>query len=247
MLDFTFITKVIPKDTQKSDESVKLKIHLTDERLEGCPRYLLQCGKKVLGDIYLVNKKEYVYITLMHSLDKNNYKYIGKALHEFAIRYSFSKGLEGKVKLCAAWRSDGFHFKSGYRYDNHQLIPHGMNFQDEKINHLCLKYFKKNDDKKNTDKILNKISLEPLYEDLIKSATIELNRPPVNSQEAVEFGYCWDKNLILDRVYYHPEEKRKVSIYSKTIFDFEGPMSLSVKTREEWRKIIEQEKGNLDP
>lgn len=58
---------------------------------------------------------EHIYVGMMRSDLKQDYKNIGTRLHQIALERSFQLGAEGRVALCADWSSHGFHYKAGFR------------------------------------------------------------------------------------------------------------------------------------
>lgn len=270
-----FHTKIFRRE---NNQEVPFSVELTYKTRETYPIYELKTtNENVLGEIDLAaDENHYLYINYMRSNDSDNYHNIGRALHEFAMRECFQKGLKG-IKLTADFNSDVFHFKCGYLYDQPYSTSYGAAVPEEFWD-LVSDYFRAADKDQPTDKILKDIEdLRKNYDEEIKSlkeqiskdqnnskllkkfdeveddrkstfgviekvARIELKREPKDMREMLDYGARLNYNVILDRVFNHPEEKRKAGYYNITKLNRGGNMFLSEAKRLEWQRIFENSK-----
>ena len=170
--------------------------------------------------------------TLGHDSD---YKNIGSALHELAIRQSFERGLNGRVKLQAAYGSDPFHYKSGYRY-----IEYAFDFFGRKavsFSDMCEKYFRAAKAERNGEvmtedaaNLLAQIEAHPLYE---SEDGIRCYREMLGLDDVYSImEYLMDKNMSMERF---------LNGTNKIFHREGGMMSLCEEVRLKWQTIIEAE------
>lgn len=206
----------------------------------------------VLGQIRLREIGNAIEIEQMDTYKTYPSENVGKAMHEFAIRYSFLHGFEGCVELDATNQSDGFHFKCGYRYKKPQHIGYSqfLKFCEKygeaqapvkmkEFSNIC-EHYQQTSESSLEKEIVNHFA----YHDLQEGAEKELGRKAYNLHEAIDYGIYlfWDANTILERFYSddkpncksqfcHPVNKR---------FSFGGTMILVESERIKWKRIIEE-------
>lgn len=253
LIPLSFTTKVLPKDQMgTSPQPLELEIYHTGKLREGYPIYYLIDAhtNEMLGEIDLKISGGSVDVNYMKSMHNQAYHNIGRALHEFAIRTSFQSGLGGKVKLDAAWGSAGFHFKCGFRFVNPKYDPlpisYGHDEQTGQILVLGEEYLNLRKTNQPTDQVIQEIQklfddnnmpgslCIDLYKDLKRIAATELKREPQNLSEILDHALYLDLNKILERLYYHPEDKRTYHFRPERI-NQGGPMELSEEEIAKWK------------
>lgn len=244
--------------TETGEKCKNLEINKTGLTREGFSEFILKDQSEDLGVIYLDIKKDsiplvkdggYVTINYMRN-DNSHFKNVGKALHEFAIRYSFDKGCEGRVKLISAYGADGFHYKCGFQYFGN--TTHFFDYGKKYEKHID-DYIDAGQDQEKRDIAISNIYKEKVLFSLLKAnAEVKLGKEITDNNSIISKGLFVKLHELLERSYYGSKETQYVSGYSeetneflrynqKSIFDRGGIMVLCDTVRLQWKKIIESE------
>lgn len=194
--------------------------------------YLLK-DKIEIGHMGLSFRGNHIYVENMSNLKEDeNWKGIGRAMHEIAIRYSYQSDYDGNVKVTPAYGSTLFHYACGFRYNpNRERIYKSILYgsaPNQAYTSLKEKNFKieNNDDQfdykmaSETAKKINQLKTEP---------TIEQIRETFN--ETINIHDQLESMLLSGKKY----DQRYLEIYDI------GEMYLSDQKRLEWRTIIDGE------
>ena len=229
-----------PLKTQIIDENQQTySVWMADGKrtYEGYPVYelVLENGKK-MGAIHLKARDECVYINYMCSNyrreDRKNYTGIGTAILEYALHTSFMNGLEGHVELNAAWKSDGFHFKNGFRYKNSQEWAFG--FSSKHVAPIVNKYL--NNPTLESEEEFKKTKFYTKNQKrLVKMAKRQLDREPSDFKELLQHGFYLDRNKHAYGIFFNSDGTKKANPQE---LDIGGPMFLCEEARLEWKKRL---------
>lgn len=247
--DFTKWSLVTKVTTPNNTEGIAVKVcQIGTNPWYKCFVLVAVDGTK-LGEIRLREDKDSICAARMYSEyeSKPNYKNIGRALHEIAIRYSFAHGYKGHVDLDAVDKSDGFHFKCGFRYraPQHYGYDQFLKFGPEglkKYSDICEKYRAAKAAGQPTDELEKEVVNHEGYKDIVAKAEKTLKRKPVDVSEALDYGLhlFWNANQRLDKFYNHREQnvKHEECNPKDAKFDFQGQMYLPDDEIAKWKKII---------
>lgn len=248
-LDTKFHTQI----TDKDGNEVKVTMYDTQQKYKNSRTYQLKNEQnKLIGEIFLESKEDYLLIEDMESFSKKEgvklYHHVGRALHEFAVHESFKRNLEGHVRIKARTDQDGFLYRLGYRYVDLAPTYAGL---DKVSLEAIEKYFKEKNEQKPTHEIIKEIEelfketddhifkdfRKPNYQRFKLRARKALKREPKNMEEILDYGFYIDKNKYMKKALaLDPLRHPKL-----------GPLILEYqKLRAEGRKIYWEEKELID-
>lgn len=220
--------------------------------------YIKISGKEgCFGSItmHVADVSQSIFIDYMEAGEKE--KNIGRALHEFAVRFSFIQGYEGRVTLFALGKSDLFHINCGFRFETpliggkRNFLPSALDKFQSLFDELLeprweSEWFKdsKNNMKQGYDearKAAMKIFSEYIGSNTVESDAVKekaeilaqkaLGRVPKNNEELFDYGLHMNRNtLALEKI---------ADSSSETEFLFLGSlMFLCDEVREQWKGTI---------
>lgn len=202
-VDFKFHTQIF----DKQGNPIVIAIYDMHKKHNGYPVYELRSNEERIGSIAVGDGPDGFVIFDMQNLSvegtEKKFKNVGFALHEFAASQSFAKGFNGNVRLNANNNSDAFHFICGYRYENPLALIFDEKF-DKNLRRHIEDYFEA---KKNNQPLLEILNLinqhkdeyKESYNQLKANAKKFLKRDPIDLQEIIEMGSCFDKNMQLEK------------------------------------------------
>lgn len=238
-LDIPLKTEIFKTDDQGKKILVKPTVYsqeCNDEKSH-CYRIKLDGEQMQLGDMTLYFEKDHIYIHRMQAWRRDEFQNIGRMMHELALKISHQQGHERRIKLEAAYGSDGFHFKCGFRYDQPYMFtldledrsPNGIDGIADEVRSLVINYSSNKQAGRSNEETVTKIT-DIKYQKYLKIlenyAEKELRRKPADIDEIIEYGSFINFNVILNRVYNHSSEKRDLPIYHQDRFSRGGRMTL---------------------
>lgn len=259
VLNFSFITEVKKLDpTTKEWKKIEIFLSNGREQISETIHHFFIWVKTdsefPKGEIKLKEKEDerqikVIEVDWMKTNNQKTIKGLGRALHEFAIRFSFFKGCEGRVRLYSDDDACGFHFKCGYRWANgfkHHFDVTLCHFNQQVVIeycNLCEQYRTAKASGLPFDELEKGIQKHRYFKTTVETAKKELKRDPKDISEVLDYGlyFFWDTNVLLDKFYHHPEQNLKSRYCNPKdkIFYIQGQMFLSEEERIKWKTIIE--------